>query len=151
MPLTADFSGLDNAINNISIHTDGTQYTDIADTIATATAELADSGDAGVKKAIVLLTDGIPNRPTQAGDSTYPTTASISAAQSAKTLGIDIFTIGLGGDVNADFLRSLATAPTDYYTATTSKDLVGIYNTVSAAICQKQPVKVEILTDTPND
>jgi Mg-chelatase subunit ChlD len=151
MPLTTDFSGLKSAIGNITIHTGGTQYTDIADTIATATAELVGAGDLGVKKAIVLLTDGIPTQPVKAGDPNYPATVASGAAQAAINQGINIFTIGLGTDVNATFLRSLASAPDDYYTATTSKSLIGIYNAVSSSICQKQPVRVEILTDTPND
>jgi hypothetical protein len=72
----------------------------------------------------------------------------LSALQTANTLkkaGVEIFTIGLGAEVNPDFLKNLATNPEHYYSATNSEDLAGIYEKIAVKFCSTGPSVVEII------
>jgi len=70
--------------------------TDIADPVRMATYELETFGRANVTKAILLLSDGKPNRSTT-GTQNYCAEAS-TAAEQAKQKGIEFFTVGFGLD-----------------------------------------------------
>ncbi|MFV2063683.1 MAG: TadE/TadG family type IV pilus assembly protein [Chloroflexota bacterium] len=74
--------------------------TDIADPVRMATFELETSGRKGVTKAILLLSDGKPNRSTT-GTRNYCEEA-YQAATAAKAKGIEVFTVGFGLDGNND-------------------------------------------------
>ncbi len=68
--------------------------TDIADPVRMATYELETYGRPGANKAILLLSDGKPNRSTT-GTPNYCDEA-YQAATAAKAKGIEIFTVGFG-------------------------------------------------------
>ena len=70
--------------------------TDIADPVRMATYELDTYGRAGARKAILLLSDGQPNRSTT-GTSNHCLESSM-AADAAKAKGIELFTVGFGLD-----------------------------------------------------
>jgi hypothetical protein len=75
-------------------------YTDLADTISEAQYELLNNGRTGVRKGIILMTDGQPNTKTSSGpySTGYPCNNTALAADDAKSHGIEIFTIGFGLD-----------------------------------------------------
>jgi Mg-chelatase subunit ChlD len=104
-----------------------------------------------VEKVMVLLTDGIANEPEEPGGEPY----ALSQARLAKQIGYRMYTIGLGSEVNAEFLRELATTPLSpmeqyFYRAGTSKELIGIYENISDAICERGAAIIEIIPRIPD-
>lgn len=83
-------------------------------------------------QAIVLLTDGLPNRvPTPAPIGGQEDTV-LDEARKAKEAGALVFTIGLGqpGDVLDWMLEAAASDPTMYYRAPDGEDLAEIYQRI---------------------
>jgi hypothetical protein len=79
-------------------------FTDIADTIAAAQYELQNNGRTGVRKGIILMTDGQPNAKASSGlyTSSLACNNTSLAATAAKAAGIEIFTIAFGLDGDHD-------------------------------------------------
>jgi Mg-chelatase subunit ChlD len=75
--------------------------------------------------AIVLLTDGLQNGPVE------PVYA---LAEEARGRGTLLYTIGLGEDVDADFLARLAGSPSRRYLAPGPADLAAIYDQIAGQI-----------------
>ncbi len=105
----------------------------------------------GVEKVLVLLTDGIANEPEEPGGEPY----ALSAAAAAKQLGYKVYTIGLGEEVNSAFLQQLASTPQSlderyFYKAGTSKDLIGVYENISDAICERGPAIIDVIPRVPD-
>jgi hypothetical protein len=82
--------------SGINCYTNSSTGTDLADPIAMATYELLNNGRPGVRKGIILETDGQPNNAVAAG----PNYCKLSndAATAAKSKNIEIFTVGFGLD-----------------------------------------------------
>jgi Mg-chelatase subunit ChlD len=145
--LSSDFNQVKLAIGNISIHTeDGLQNTNIADGLLKAENELlGERGRQNAGKVIVMLTDGVANRPEKVGDTKYPENYAFSVAQDAKNNGIGIFTIGLGKDLHTDFLKQVASSSDEFFLAPTAKDLSGIYKQIATKLCKRKPAVIEII------
>lgn len=145
--LTKNFKALKEAILKVSIFTDGTQETNIFDSIEKAQIELESvRHNQGANKVIVLLTDGVATKPLKKEDPKYPENSALGASNRAKSAGIRIFTIGLGKDVNAEFLKNVASDPQSYFGAPSAGDLVKIYSSIATAICERKPASIEILS-----
>jgi Mg-chelatase subunit ChlD len=97
--------------------------TDIAQAVQMADDHLRMAARSDALGVIVLLTDG------QAA-----VEPALRAAAFAKARGVLIFTIGLGSDVNADLLRSMASSPQDYFFAPAASDLAAIYQRISRVV-----------------
>lgn len=80
----------------ISCFTNSSTGTDLTDPIPMAAWELANNGRSGVRKGIILMSDGQPNASTTA-TANYCAQAN-AAATTAKNAGIEIFTVGFGLD-----------------------------------------------------
>jgi IPT/TIG domain/Putative Flp pilus-assembly TadE/G-like len=80
----------------INCYTNSSTGTDLADPVTMATYELLNNGRSGVRKGIILETDGQPNNAVGSGPN-YCKLAS-DAAAAAKAKDIEIFTIGFGLD-----------------------------------------------------
>jgi Mg-chelatase subunit ChlD len=76
--------------------------------------------------AIVLLTDG-----RQSG---APVTEVQRAAAATRTAGIDVYTVGLGADVDGPLLAEIAGRPNRAYIAPDEADLAQIYRDIARAI-----------------
>ena len=140
--LTSDFASLKSIIDKISIATDGLQYTNISDAVSSSAGILSLDDNASANKVIVLLTDGIANKP---GSVAEAESLALSEASKAKSQGINIYTIGLGQDIHRSFLQNLAASSTGFFSAPTSSDLKGIYEQISSSICKEVPARIEIL------
>ena len=118
-------------------------FTNIGDAIEQAHQALFDvrTNRGERKQAIVLLTDGQANKPIDPGGEPY----ALERAATARSDNIEFYAIGLGGEVNAAFLASIATVPAQYYQAVTSQDLEGIYKQISAAICERGAAVIDII------
>ena len=144
--LTSTVPTVKSVIQNISVHIDGLQNTNIADALRSASAELSSSRHQDKSNGvIVLLTDGVANRPTKTADKEYPENFAAAVASTTKGVGIQIYTIGLGKDVNTNFLQEIASAPDHYFPAPSADELSGIYKNIATAICRKGPAVIEII------
>ena len=90
------------------------------------------SGRADINHVIVLLSDGVPNRPT-------PGTAVIyakDAATAAKDKGTIIFSIAIG-TADVELMGELASTPNPPFLSTgTSEDLDDIYAEIATRLCE---------------
>ena len=148
--LSLDHDAVKNSTDAIQVAKGSVQYTDLGDALASAANELQSirhSKDA--KSVIVALTDGVANRPlnpSNASDKTYAETFAAQIAASARSAGIEIYTIGLGKDINESFLQNqIATDPAHYFKAPTAADLVGAYKTISESICKQEGFITDII------
>ena len=104
-------------------------------------------------KVIILLTDGKPNTNSSGGsvgnDAPEAVNWALDQADEAKESGITVYTIGVGGDVNADLCEQMASEPEFYFYADSSPDpqtgapmyvtqLQEIFNTLGT----KRPVRL---------
>jgi molecular chaperone DnaK len=72
---------------------------------------------AGVQRVFVIMTDGHPDDPDE----------TIAEVHRIKASGARIITIGVGDQVQHDFLRSLASQPDDYHFCSESLELQGTF------------------------
>ena len=126
-PLAADLDGLTAAIQNIELDT----LTRLDLALSASRSELLSSRRVPSHDGIViLLTDGIPAGTTEA--------EVLAEAEVTKAAGITIYTIGLGEDVNAGLLTTIATSSDHYYAAPSTSDLNEIYMQIANVIqCQE--------------
>jgi molecular chaperone DnaK len=82
-----------------------------------ATARDALKGKAGVQRVYLLLTDGHPDDPA----------ATVAEATRIKRLGGRVITVGVGRQVQRDFLEALCSLPTDYHHCNESIELEGTF------------------------
>jgi Ca-activated chloride channel family protein len=129
-PLTTEHASLLNLLKNVrpdlaatGLISDGTA---IGMGLANAISRLKDSK--AKSKVVILLTDGANNM----GD-----ISPLTAAQIAKSLGIRVYTIGVGSkrvaayEIDATTLKSIAaTGDGNFYLATNNKELRQIYSDI---------------------
>ncbi len=122
-PLTGDIARVAVGLDRLSQAT-GTRI-DLA--LDAAAGELiGPARRAANNPVIILLTDGAPTGVTPA--------EVLAAADRAKAAGLLIYTIGLGQDVDADLLRSVAGRPERYFAAPDTRDLAEIYGRIAYEI-----------------
>ncbi|MFZ2693720.1 MAG: VWA domain-containing protein [Minisyncoccia bacterium] len=129
------------AINNISItNATSTEKTNISDGLQNAFLELkSPRAREESKKAIILITDGITNEPTQSGVLNYPFVSAQNVAENIKSSGVSLYTIGLGKNVNEIFLKSISTSDSHYFFAPNKEALTNIYSQIAKSICARKP------------
>ncbi len=115
--------------------------TNLGDALKIANTELTSLRiNPNAEQIMILLTDGMANKPAGPGYGEYAADVAyaLAKADAAATAGIKIFTIGLGSDINATMLQQIAnkTGGT-YYFAPTASDLDEIFNQITTGICQK--------------
>jgi Putative Flp pilus-assembly TadE/G-like/von Willebrand factor type A domain len=84
----------------INCFTNSSTRTDLTDPIPMAVYELTHNGRPGVRKGIILMSDGQPNTSTTS-TSNYCAQAN-AAATAAKNAGVEIYTVGFGLDGSND-------------------------------------------------
>ncbi len=156
--LTSDRDAIKSAIANITMGTDGVQYTNTGDAFKVAMTELmSERHRANARKVIVFMTDGDITRPvnpeTNETDRAYAATYALEAATTAKAGDIQVYTIGFGDFVQAtdttltrdrDVLRSLASDPSLYFEAPTVEDLAKVYEEIAVGLCEEGPTRIEV-------
>ncbi len=141
--LTDNKQLLTNSIKNINISTSSLN-TNIADGLLKSSEILAEDF-LGMKKSIVLLTDGKPTMPIDKLNPKYPYEYALSIASDIKATNISIYTIGLGKDIDSDFLKQIASDENKYFFAPDTKSLDSIYKEISSSICKRKPNVIEVL------
>lgn len=76
-----------------------------------------------VKDVMVIITDGNPNEPPP--DATARALAK-SEADAARVAGVEVFVLGVGGDVDAAYLQTIADDSLHYFAAANFSDLQAI-------------------------
>jgi Mg-chelatase subunit ChlD len=121
--LTADRSALERALAGIRTGRQSRMHLGVQ----AARMELASARHrAGSVPAMVVLTDGRanPEGPEWA----------VAEARMAKDVGITVFTIGLGTDLDSAALEQMASRPDYFYTTPRAEDLAAIYGDIARAI-----------------
>ena len=116
-------------------------FTNLFEGIDLATDELDNAHEherAGVPDFMVVITDGNPNR-CAGGDecgTAAAEAAAAAAADAARTAGIEVYVVGVGSDVDDDFLRDeIADDAAHYFDAVDFDDL----EDVLAGLTQCEP------------
>ena len=121
-----------------------TGSTNTGDALVAATAEINSTRhNTDARKVVVLLTDGLA---TSGGED--PEAFALTAADSLKATGTEIFAIGLGNSVNEAFLKGIASSDQHYFKAAGAGTVDQIYRTVTEAICEDGAAVIEIIPKT---
>ena len=116
-----------NAINAIY----ALNMTSIGAGLQLAGNQLTGFGDPNSRRAIVLLSDGQENTPPYVS----------GVLPGIKAAGITVYTVGLGGYVNTDLMKDIASQTGGTYSfAPSSQDLVNIYNLIAAKVTGQQTI-----------
>lgn len=142
LQLTGNKTDILNAINALSPG----GYTNLYDGIRLADQELEsiirDRDDVQTPDYMIIITDGMPNRPGCGGTSPCGNArnTAASAAITAKNKGVTIFVVGVGieNSSDEDYLRySIASSPAYYYSISQYAQLQAILEQI--ATCQFTP------------
>jgi Mg-chelatase subunit ChlD/uncharacterized membrane protein len=130
--LGSDFAGLKTAIDGLTAS--GGTY--IGSGITAANTEFQSARHrANAGKVMVVLTDGVDN-PSNPG--------TVTAANAAKAAGTRVITIGYGTNIDADFLRGLASSPSDYYASPSTEEIGAIYASIATSLCRPPNTAPEV-------
>ena len=145
-PITTDVTSNKTALQQLAISSSTSdRNTNIADGLSQASLQMKGL-DPGTKRVIILLTDGVPTAPVSSTQVNYPTVSAEEQATTIRAQGVDIFTIGLGKDVDIDILQNIAGSPTRFFSAPTTATLSQIYRQIGQSICERKPNVVEIIS-----
>jgi len=95
------------------------------------------------RNVLVVLTDGLATEPEE-----DPEEYAIEQASLLKSLGVTVYTIGLGEQVNMEFLQNLASEPGLAYQALDSGEVDRIYQTITSSLCETGPTRIDIVPKT---
>jgi Mg-chelatase subunit ChlD len=160
--LTKDISSTLQAISNVEMGKDGTQYTNMGEAFAVALAELTSSRHReDARKVIVFLTDGDVTRPvnpaTGEADREYAASYALEMATKAKDDNVTIYTIGFGDlfsgddtelDRDISLIKDLASDPSLYFSAPNIAELEEVYRQIASSLCEEGPSRIEVITKT---
>lgn len=145
--LSSDLSSAKNAIDALFIAEGETQNTNLLAGLTAASNELSSSqASSEADSILVVMTDGLATLPEKVGDETYPNTVAIEEAQRIKSEGVEIFTIGLGTNVDVGALSDIASSEEHFFRAFSASELESVYASVATDICRRGPRVIEIIT-----
>jgi Mg-chelatase subunit ChlD/DNA-binding beta-propeller fold protein YncE len=114
--------------------------TNLAAPVTEALAELTSPrGRPGVQKVVVLMTDGRPEGSTSE--------SARAAAQTARDAGVQLYVIGLGGDVDGSLLRDMAGGAERYFQSPTEAGLAEIYTLIARRLATTTLVRQITVSD----
>lgn len=144
-PLTTDKSTASSLIAGLTIDPkEETGNTNTGDALKEVGNELrSERHNQSARKVAVLLTDGLATAP-----EVDPETYALDQALALRGEGIEVYTIGLGQQVNMDFVRALATAPEYAFQALSTQDVNKIYQEITGAICEDGAAIIDIVPKT---
>lgn len=117
-------------------------YTNTVEALLTAKSELnSERHNPNARRVLVLLTDGLP---TVAGKEDIVSVAEATALEMSKG-SIEIYAIGLGHNVDQEFIQKIASDAGNAYFAPSVADLEKIYAEITSSLCEVGPTKIEVL------
>ncbi|MCI7768007.1 MAG: VWA domain-containing protein [Oscillospiraceae bacterium] len=130
VPVSKDSEGVKKAISDIRSKKQTFSGTEIAGAVTRAVAEFGEIRPSD-KNYIILLTDGMP--------SVYNPAAEQKAVELAKSKGITIFTIGLGKQIDAEYLFNIAEDTNgQFFQASNADALENIYDKIQSFMSYNQ-------------
>lgn len=144
--LSADREMAENVIGNVFLSTTTVDQTNIFAGLTDAFNELKSTrAKTNSKKAIILLTDGIPTEPKQTGVQDYPSISAQTVAKEIKDSGIIMYTIGLGSNVSEGFLKEVSSGSSHYFFAPNKEKLTSIYEKITSDLCIRKPNVITVI------
>ena len=131
--------------------------TNIGDAIKLGIQELKSArANPQANKVMILLTDGMANKPNGPGFGEFPADVAYAESQAilASSHGFKIFTIGLGDneEINQTMLKNIAsTTGAQYYHAPAQNDLQIIYSSIATRLCRFGSISGCKYSDTNKD
>lgn len=146
-PLTKSHIAVSQRILNLAIaEAEETGFTNTVAALETASAELNSSNhNPDARRVVVILTDGLPTDPS---DERNIVTEATELAHQLDLSGIAIYAIGLGSNVDRDFIRDLASTPEQAFFAPNSEDLQSIYASITDSLCESGPTRIDVIAKT---
>jgi Mg-chelatase subunit ChlD len=143
--LTRDINGVAESISSLKIDPkEETGSTNPGEALKGALGELtSELHSVDARQVVVLLTDGLATAPGE-----DPDEYALQNAALLKEAGVSVFTIGLGKEVNMEFVKALATEPIQAYQAVSVADLDQIYRTITASLCEDGAAVIDIVPKT---
>jgi len=144
-PLAKSFNSASDLIKKLTIDPKEERgSTNTGSALVSAKNELGSNRHSdAARRVVVLLTDGLANEPEP-----EPEQFALSQAKSLKDDDVTIYTIGLGGDVNMNFLKQLASDSNMSFNAPTTATLGIISHTITADICEEGQSRIDIIPKT---
>jgi Mg-chelatase subunit ChlD len=133
-------------INDLTIDpAEETGFTNTRGALSLADQELASiRRNVDARRVLVLLTDGLPT----AEDDEDFTFATIAEAERIKGNGLEIYAIGLGDNVDRNFIETVASENANAYLAPTASSLNQIYSEITSSLCEVGPTKIDVVAKT---
>lgn len=143
--LTGDVAGVAATVAKLAIDPkEETGSTNTGEALHRALDEMSsDRHSNEARKVLVLLTDGLATAPDE-----EPEEYALSAASAVKANDIIVYAIGLGKEVNMDFVRQVASSPSQAYQALSTSEIDNIYRTITGDICEDGAAVIDIVPKT---
>lgn len=118
-----------------------TGSTNTGDALVAVKAEFAsERHNPNARKVAVILTDGLATAPDE-----DPEEYALAEALTLREEEIEVYTIGLGEQVNMEFVRALASEPHYAYQAISTEQVERIYREITGAICEDGAAIIDIV------
>lgn len=115
--------------------------TNTGDALQAVTAEFrSERANPEARKVAVVLTDGLATAPDET-----PEEYALERALELRADGVEVYAIGLGAEVNMEFVQQLATRPDMAYQALTRDKVDAIYTTITGSICEDGAAVIDIV------
>lgn len=103
----------------------------------------ASAANPDARKLAILLTDGLATAPDE-----EPEAYALEAAAALKRTGAQVYSIGIGEQVNQEFVRALASNADTAFFAITAQQIDAIYRTITSRVCEDGPARIDIVPVT---
>lgn len=123
-----------------------TGFTNTAAALDAAATELNSTRhNVDARKVLVLLTDGLPT-----GERDQEEIIAEVEAKAAELMsqGIRVYAIGLGQNVDLDFINNLVDDRANAFYAPTRSELSGIYSEITTSLCESGTAKIDVIAKT---
>lgn len=146
-PLTSDIENVANSIERIGIDpAEERGFTNTVAALQVIQSELESSRrNLDARRAVVMLTDGLP---TGQADEAELIDAATAIAKQIDAAGANLYVIGLGENVDQEFVQTLASTPDQAYFAPSGNDLDRIYEEITSALCESGTARIDVIAKT---
>lgn len=144
--LSLDKQSVISKIESLSLSTTTQENTNITAGLQDGFTELNSTlSRSGAKKAIILLTDGLPTLPVDPNNPDFPSLSAQQMSQNIKNGNVEIYTVGLGKNVSEGFLKLISTSDSHYFLSPTKETLASVYSRIATNLCQKKPNVINVI------
>jgi Mg-chelatase subunit ChlD len=146
-PLTTDRVGVARSISDLAIDpAEERGFTNTGAALETVAAELeSPRRNFDARRAAIILTDGLP---TGQADEAELVAAATAVADQIDAAGALVYAIGLGENVDRDFVRALASRESQAYFAPSGGELDRIYTEITGALCETGTARIDVIAKT---